>query len=272
MSRSAAQRFGEALSAGLAQQLAQYDGAERRRFDACVAHVLGKRRIYTSTCAGLHFPFLPADEFLAEWRFPWFAALEAQTSAIRAELAALLADGDDGIVPYVDQPQGARPNLWSPLNRTTKWGAYYLWHYGVRRDDACARCPVTATAVEAIPRVDIPGRAPTAFFSLLEPRTRIPAHTGVTNTRVTVHLPLIVPEHCGFRVGGETRQWVEGRAFAFDDTIEHEAWNDSDDLRAVLIVDVWNPYLTPVEQSLVRAFYAAADATGLNPEAPPPVR
>ncbi len=259
-------RFSEALSEGLAQQIAQYDGAERRRFDACVAHVLGKRQIYTSTCAGLHFPFLPADEFLAERRFPWFADLEAQTAPIRAELESLLGAGGDGIVPYVDQPQGARPNLWTPLNRTTKWGAFYLWHYGVRQDAACARCPVTAAAVEAVPRVDIPGRAPTAFFSLLEPRTRIPAHTGVTNTRVTVHLPLIVPENCGFRVGGETRAWVEGRAFAFDDTIEHEAWNDSDHLRAVLIVDVWNPYLTAVEQALVRAFYVAADATGLNPE------
>ena len=258
-------RFGDALHAGLAAELARHDGAERRRFEVCVAHALGERQIYTSTCAGLHFPFLPADEFLAPAQFPWFAAFEAQTPAIRAELAALLDDGDC-IVPYVDQPQGARPNRWSPLNRTTKWGAYYLWHYGARQDAACARCPATAAAIEAVPRVAIPGRAPTAFFSLLEPHTRIPAHTGVTNTRVTVHLPLIVPPGCGFRVGGETREWVEGRAFAFDDTIEHEAWNDGDALRAVLIVDVWNPYLSTAEQALVRAFYAAADATGLNPE------
>ena len=139
----------------------------------------------------------------------------------------------------------------------------------MRRDAACDACPATAAVIGAVPRVDIPGRAPTAFFSILEPRTRIPPHTGVTNTRCTVHLPLIVPAGCGFRVGGETRAWVEGRAFAFDDTIEHEAWNDSDDLRAVLIVDVWNPHLTAPERSMVRAFYAAADATGLNPEVPP---
>ena len=265
--RSDAQ-FAEALSAGLATGLAQYDGAERRRFDACVEHVLGKRAIYTSQCAGLHFPFLPAEEFHAETRFPWFAAFEAQTPAIRAEFEALLARGADGVEPYVDQPQGARANVWSELNRSKRWGAYYFWHYGVRRESACAACPATATAIDIVPRVDIPGRAPTAFFSILEPHTRIPPHTGVTNTRCTVHLPLIVPGKCGFRVGGETRAWVEGRAFAFDDTIEHEAWNDSDALRAELIVDVWNPHLTDAERAMVRAFYAAADATGLNPESP----
>ena len=266
--RSDAQ-FAEALHARLDAEMAQYDGAERKRFDACVDHVLGKRAIFTSQCAGLHFPFLPADEFHAEARFPWFEAFEAQTPAIRAELEALLARGADGVEAYVDQPQGARTNVWSELNRSKRWGAYYFWHYGVRRDAACDTCPATAAAIAAVPRVDIAGRAPTAFFSILEPRTRIPAHTGVTNTRCTVHLPLIVPPGCGFRVGGETRAWVEGCAFAFDDTIEHEAWNDSDALRAVLIVDVWNPHLTTPERSMVRAFYAAADATGLNPEVQP---
>jgi aspartyl/asparaginyl beta-hydroxylase (cupin superfamily) len=120
--------------------------------------------------------------------------------------------------------------------------------------------------LEKIPLARIPGRSPNVFFSLLRPHTRIPPHTGVTNTRAIVHLPLIVPPGCGFRVGGETREWVEGRPFAFDDTIEHEAWNNSDQLRAVLILDVWNPHLSPAEQAAVERYYRAADATGLNPE------
>ena len=85
------------------------------------------------------------------------------------------------------------------------------------------------------------------------PRTHIPPHTGVTNTRLTVHLPLIVPPNCGFRVGSETREWVPGKAWVFDDTIEHEAWNRSDAPRAVLIFDIWNPILTAAERDLVRA-------------------
>ena len=91
-----------------------------------------------------------------------------------------------------------------------------------------ARCRRTAAVLAQIPQVDIPGRGPTASFSILDAHTRIPAHTGVTNTRVTVHLPLIVPPGCGFRVGGETRESQVGTGWVFDDTIEHEAWNDSD--------------------------------------------
>jgi aspartyl/asparaginyl beta-hydroxylase (cupin superfamily) len=115
-----------------------------------------------------------------------------------------------------------------------------------------ARCPRAVAALESIPRVDIPGRGPTAFFSVLDSHTRIPPHTGVTNTRLTVHLPLIVPPGCQFRVGGETRDWREGTAWVFDDSIEHEAWNDSDVPRGILIFDVWNPQLTPLERDLVR--------------------
>ena len=79
----------------------------------------------------------------------------------------------------------------------------------------------------------------------------IPPHTGVTNTRLVAHLPLLVPERCGFRVGSETRAWAEGRTWVFDDTIEHEAWNDSDQLRGVLIFDVWSPFLSESERLCV---------------------
>jgi aspartyl/asparaginyl beta-hydroxylase (cupin superfamily) len=77
-----------------------------------------------------------------------------------------------------------------------------------------------------------------------------------------VHLPLIVPEGCRFRVGGDTRSWEVGRAWVFDDTIDHEAWNTSDELRAILIFDVWNPYITPIERDLLRSFYDATVSMG----------
>jgi aspartyl/asparaginyl beta-hydroxylase (cupin superfamily) len=104
------------------------------------------------------------------------------------------------------------------------------------------------------------GRTPSAMFSVLKPRTRIPPHTGVTNARLVAHLPLVVPEGCGFRVGNETRQWVPGTAWVFDDTIEHEAWNDSDRPRAILIFDVWHPALTPAERAMVTAMAEAMEA------------
>ncbi|MEG8053513.1 aspartyl/asparaginyl beta-hydroxylase domain-containing protein [Sphingomonas aerolata] len=134
----------------------------------------------------------------------------------------------------------------------------------MRDDAACARCPRTAAAIEALPLAALPARAPSVFFSLLAPGTHLPAHTGVTNLRAIIHLPLIVPENCGFRVGGETRAWRAGEAWAFDDTIEHEAWNRSDRLRAILIFDVWNPYITETERTLLRAFFPVADANGYD--------
>lgn len=251
--------FGTSVDEALSADRKRLSPRDRRRFDACVDHALGRRGIYSSECAGVHFPFLPADEFFDRENFPWLASIESKTDAIRAELLALLRQNVE-LRPYVEQKSGTPNNKWTALDGSLDWGTYFLWEYGQRLDDACARCPETIAALDAIPQAILPGRAPTAFFSLLNPKTRIPPHTGVTNTRAIIHLPLIIPPGCGFRVGGETREWRVGEALAFDDTIEHEAWNDSDEVRAVLIFDVWNPHLTDEECRLMQRFFQIADA------------
>ncbi|WP_419814256.1 aspartyl/asparaginyl beta-hydroxylase domain-containing protein [Glacieibacterium sp.] len=250
----------EAVDGGLAEARAAVPVQDRRRFDACIDHMLGRRAIYANQPAGLHFPFLPADEFFERRHFPWLERIEAQTAAIRDELAALLADGAPGLAPYVNMPSGTPANKWSGLDGRLDWSAYHFWRNGTRDEAACARCPATVAAVEALPLARIPGRAPTVFFSLLRPGTHLPAHTGVTNARAIIHLPLIVPDGCAFRVGGEMRTWREGEAFGFDDTIEHEAWNRSGQLRAVLIFDTWNPHLSEVERGLLQTLFPLADA------------
>lgn len=254
-------RFAAFVERGVAAELGGADVVARRRFQACLDHEFGRRSLFQNQCSGLHYPFLPADEFFDREHFPWMAQLEAQTDAIRAEFLALIAKDGADVRPYVRQDAGTPENKWTALDGSLDWGASFLWEYGERNEAVCAACPQTVAALEALPRADIPGRAPSAFFSLLKPRSRIPAHTGVTNTRAIIHLPLIVPPGCFFRVGGETRAWEEGKAFAFDDTIDHEAWNDSDHLRVVLIFDVWNPHLSLEEQRLLKQFYATADAS-----------
>jgi aspartyl/asparaginyl beta-hydroxylase (cupin superfamily) len=249
----------------LGPRLAGIDQVARRRAGAFVDHVLGGRRIYPNVCAGLHYPFLPADEFFDDLHFPWFGQLESQTAAIRGELEALLADPGEDLIPYVRMEKGVSGGQWDTLNHDLSWGACFLWEYGKPNRPVLDRCPQTAAALAAQPGAHIPGRAPSAFFSMLKPRTRIPAHTGVTNTRAIVHLPLIVPPGCRFRVGGETREWVVGRPFAFDDTIEHEAWNDSDEMRAVLIFDVWNPHLSGEEQAIVADYCGMIDSLTESP-------
>lgn len=242
--------------------------AQRRRFDACVDIMLGRRTAYTNICHGLYFPFLPADEFFERRNFPWLADAEALTGQIRAEFEALFADGAPDAEAYVQMLPGTPANKWTPLDRSRDWSAIFLYKHGERNEDICARCPATTALLERLPLARIEGKGPTAFFSILQPGTRLPAHTGVTNIRAIVHLPLIVPPACGFRVGGETRAWREGEAFAFDDTIEHEAWNDSDRPRTVLIFDVWNPHLTLEERELVSDLFRLTAHHGTMRNAP----
>ncbi len=226
--------------------------ASSARFDRFFDGLLGRKRIFLPEPTGALFPYLRNYEFFERDGFPWLEALEAAAHSIREEFLAVLSQDQPGIEPYIAFNEGLPLRQWQDLNHSRRWGAYFLWNQGRREDAHLARCPCTAAALAAVPRVDIPGRGPTAFFSILDARTKIPPHSGVTNTRLTVHLPLIVPPGCRFRVGGESREWREGTAWVFDDTIEHEAWNDSDSPRAILIFDVWNPELTALERDLVR--------------------
>jgi len=239
-----------------ATQAAHRD-APQERFNHCLDALLDKRRIYTQQPTFMHFPRLPALEFYERAEFPWLEAFEVATGQIRSELLQCLAGDAEGVVPYVDYPAGAPLNQWRELNRSRRWGAYYLIKGGTRLERHLERCPKTAALLAEAPLAEVPGEAPTVFFSILEPRTRIPPHTGVTNTRLVVHLPLVVPTGCGFRVGSETREWQPGQAWVFDDTIEHEAWNSSHEPRAILILDIWNPFLTAAERALVSATTAA---------------
>lgn len=245
--------FAKFLNAKVEPIRSQSGSAEQERFDLCFDALVEKRRIYVPRPTLLNFPKLPALEFHPRAQFPWLSELEAATSDIRAECAAVLADESAGMEPYIAYGEGLPLDQWAELNHSRKWSVFYLWRDGKPNDAHLARCPRTAAALSAIPKVDIPGVGPTAFFSILEAGAHIPAHTGVTNTRLIVHLPLVVPDGCRFRVGSDTRPWRESEAWVFDDTIEHEAWNDAKQPRAVLIFDVWNPLLTDAERDLVRA-------------------
>ena len=240
------------FASALDEAAARFPPADLSRARLYAEQRAGTRKIYVNQPTDGHFPFLPAFEYFDRALFPWFDRLEAGTDAVRAELLSLWAEDDPNFRPYVTYAAGTPLNQWQDLNHSPRWSAWFLWENGVRNDANCARCPRTAALVEALPLLDIPAKGPTVMFSVLAPKTRIPAHTGSSNVRTTIHLPLVVPPGCGFRVGGETRSWREGEAWAFDDTIEHEAWNDSDAPRAILILDAWNPLLSEAERAAVR--------------------
>lgn len=209
------------------------------------AIMAGSKKPFVQQPTLLHYPRLPAIPFYDRKQFAWLAAVEEATALVREELTDVLQEQQAEFSPYIGRPQGTQSEY------AKRWTAYFLYQNGKRIEDHYARCPKTAALMEQVPLATVPGAAPAVFFSALEPKTTIPPHTGVTNTRLIVHLPLIVPEGCWFRVGNETREWKVGEALIFDDSIEHEAHNDSSELRVLLIFDIWNPYLSDMERELV---------------------
>jgi aspartyl/asparaginyl beta-hydroxylase (cupin superfamily) len=142
------------------------------------------------------------------------------------------------------------------------WSAFYLWKDGAAVPGNAERCPRTLAALADVPFTRVRGRMPSILFSVLRPGAHIPAHHGFVNARLICHLPLVVPNGCTFRVGNETREWVEGKAWVFDDTIEHEAWNRSRETRVVLLFELWRPEITEAERRLISTLFEAVDAQG----------
>jgi aspartate beta-hydroxylase len=239
--------------AGVAQRADQ-----SQRFRHSVDILLGRRDIYVQQPLLYYFPELPQVQFYDRARFPWLDRLEAATADIRQELLAVMGQ-PEAFAPYV-QGDPSRPMLaQGGLRDNPDWSAFYLWKNGQRVEANAARCPRTMAALEGAPLTRMDRRSPSVLFSLMRPGAHIPAHHGFVNTRLIVHLPLIVPPGCRFRVGNETREWQEGKAWVFDDTIEHEAWNDSDQTRVVLLFEIWRPELTLQERAQVITLFEGID-------------
>jgi aspartyl/asparaginyl beta-hydroxylase (cupin superfamily) len=235
--------------------------AERRRAERFVSNRTRTTRHYQQEPSDFHFPGMPNLEFYDPELFAGIPQLEGAVDVIRAEFDALIAAEAAEMVPYIQYPKSAPLRQWKDLNFSRKWTAIHLLKSGERIDSNARHCPKTMEVIGQLDQPDVPGASPNAMFSLLAPRTRIPPHTGVANTRLVCHLPLIVPPKCGFRCGATTVEWHVGKAFVFDDTIEHEAWNDSDELRVVLIVDLWAPSLTEGDRQAVAAVITASGAS-----------
>jgi aspartate beta-hydroxylase len=200
----------------------------------------------------IYLPDLEPQAFFDRSRFDWLPRLESATAIIREELQAALA-ADQGLAPYVQVEAGTDPQQWSTLNGSRAWSALHLTKGGTPVEENRARCPKTTRVVDSLPLPQIPGHAPEALFSILQPGTYIPPHFGLANYKLVAHLPLMVPPDCAIRVGNETRGWTEGECLVFDDSFQHEAWNRSDKQRAVLILDIWHPDVTLAEQAGIGA-------------------
>ncbi len=175
--------------------------------------------------------------FFAPQQFDWTANLEANWRVIRKEL--------DEILKYRDQ----LPNFQdisvdqARITQDDKWKTFFLYAFGLRSENNCARCPETSKLLEQVPGMT------TAFFSILAPHKHIPEHRGPYKGVLRCHLGLLVPEPktaCRIRVGSDVAHWEEGKCLIFDDTFFHEVWNDTEGVRVVLFMDVIRPLRFPV--------------------------
>jgi aspartyl/asparaginyl beta-hydroxylase (cupin superfamily) len=177
--------------------------------------------------------------FFGDDRFPWVEQIEANWLTIRAELESVLADRE------------ALPNFQDiskdqiEITDDDRWKTFFLYGYGFKAKLGIEMCPQTATLMTQIPGMT------TAMFSILSPRKHILDHRGPYKGVLRYHLGLIVPreaEQCRIRVGEDFRHWEEGKSLVFDDTFNHEVWNDTEETRVVLFVDVLRPLPSPWSQ------------------------
>lgn len=241
---------------------AGFDERRDARFAQSLELMLGKKEIYPQQPRAYYFPGLPLIQYFDNTRFPWLKPLEDATDDIRAELLRILEEDAGAFKPYV-QGDPDRPKVnQGPMLNNPAWSAFFLWKNGEPVPENMARCPRTMAALEGVPKPHVPGRTPSMLFSLLRPGAHIPAHHGMLNTRMIGHLPLIVPPGCALRVGNETREWKVGQAWLFDDSIEHEAWNNSAETRVILLFEAWREEISERERQLVSAMLASIDAYG----------
>ena len=207
-----------------------------------------------------YFPGLPDRPYHDPTLQPWAARLRDAWIDIRDEAAALLAEDCDFESFLGFKPGQKGESYVGGTNPNASWDAYFFYRHGQRFDEHHARCPKTSAVLESVELCRVGSQAPEVCFSVIRPQSTILPHHGVTNTRLVVHLPLIVPGDCALNVvdAGE-HHWKEGELMMFDDTYQHEAWNRSDDARLIVLMDCWNPYLTEPEKMAVKQLIEAID-------------
>ncbi|WP_374011303.1 aspartyl/asparaginyl beta-hydroxylase domain-containing protein [Massilia sp. Se16.2.3] len=242
---------------GFERMRAQFGAADLARLGRALSSYTGVRREVPPNPHQrpkfLYFAGLPEGPYHDPYLHPWTAGLVDAFDTIRAEALAVL-DAQAGLQEFLEfAPGQSRDGYLGGSGSKPSWDAFFFYRHGQRYDDNHARCPATSKLLDGIELCEVAGQAPEICFSVLQPGTHIMPHYGATNTRLVLHLPLLVPSGCALNVrGGGEHAWREREPMMFDDTFEHEAWNRSGQARVILLMDCWNPHLTPAERIATR--------------------
>ncbi len=232
---------------------------EQARFERAKAMLFGDRQRYSQEPRSFFYPELPDREFYEAEDYAWTERLIAAENQIRKEFEAL-RDQPGAFTPYIHAAGNVPIDRNNPLLDNDDWSAVHIQKNGVVDQAIATTMPSVLDALSDAPLEKIDQRGPTVLVSRLAAGARIPPHTGYLNTRLTCHLPIIIPDGCGLRCGSETRHWRSGEMLMFNDSIDHEAWNASDEDRFVLIFFVWRPELSEADQAMIKSLIEGIDS------------
>lgn len=199
------------------------------------------------------FPGLPDGPYHDPYLHPWTHTLVDAWQQIREEAQALLHT-EGALEDFLGFKAGqSTEGYLGGAGPKPAWDAFFFYRHGQVYESNHQRAPKTSALLKAADLCHVAGQAPEVCFSVLQPGTHLMPHYGVTNTRLVMHLPLIVPPDCALNVLGEgVHEWREGVPMMFDDSFQHEAWNRSDRPRMILLMDCWNPHLSAIEREATR--------------------
>ncbi|XP_037984774.1 aspartyl/asparaginyl beta-hydroxylase isoform X2 [Motacilla alba alba] len=184
---------------------------------------------------------------------PWWTARETgYTELVKSLEKNWKLIRDEGLA-VMDKKR----NLFLPedenLREKGDWSQFTLWQQGRKNENACKSVPKTCALLERFPEATGCRRGQIKY-SIMHPGTHVWPHTGPTNCRLRMHLGLVIPkEGCRIRCAQENRGWEEGKVLIFDDSFEHEVWQDAESYRLIFIVDVWHPELTAQQRRTLPA-------------------
>lgn len=251
----------------LTDLIREYGQQPLQRIVAAAEHLNGNRKPWQDPLQQPSFFYVPglkARPWFDRQEFNWCGVLESQHEQIFAEYQHIVTQEKAPLKPYVTEDKNAPKDSWTHLIDSNNWLSLHLYKGGKLNSAVAHDAPKALAALHATSLPMCKGNAPEAFFSTLAPKTHIPPHFGLCNFKLVAHLALRIPEHCGIRVGNETRHWQEGQCLIFDDSFRHEAWNQSELERTVLIFDTWHPDLNELERQAISQLFLVIDAYYCN--------
>lgn len=223
-----------------------------REFRRRIVKDWGGKALWTIEKVMERYSEVPTTPFLDPAQFQWTKVLEDNWQIMREEVDQIL-ENKEAIPNFQDISRDQKA-----LTTDNNWKTYFLYGFGYKAEKNCERCPKTTALIESVPGMT------TAFFSILEPGKHIPHHRGVYKGFIRYHLGLLVPEpkeQCRIRVADQYAHWSEGKSMMFDDTYDHEVWNDTDGIRVVLFMDIIRPMRFPAS-AINNALISAIKHTG----------